>query len=538
MMYNFSVRLTPLTDINMDNTYNLSDHIIREVHVYFLGHLWHFPQSFCEARMIYHLKDQKVSDLTKSESLFIKHMYINEVFYIKFYHNPYDVAADIRSTNLKNYTIGDTNFDITLMDGFGLPYNIFLYEQTNTADKYTFVNRSGQIVYSTKESVHDNGLHSDIFVPYIQNELSQNDIYSTCPSDVDSVNILSLSDCPKTMIPLVGHEIQEDGLSMESHNYIIPLRDFFYHNGSTINVCLETYEMFFKSKAEPNIVNNLDISKTLSIVLVTISLMCILATLLTYIFLPTLQNLPGKNTISLSVNLLVAQSLYLLSSFALFYKGSAACVATGVALHFFWLSTIMWTNVCTFHMLYTLTAVKHMTVNSGKRFLCYNIYPVTVASTLVIANVVVSYYVTHGASIGYGLMSCYIAFNDMLQYTFVIPTFMAIVANFIMFLYVVVTMKRLPSVRSTKSDRNDLVIFIKLSSLTGITWVFGFLFSWTGIKAFSYAFIVFCSTMGVFLFVSFVTNRRVLNLFREKFESSGSTKSTDLSKKLQQKYEA
>ena len=51
-----------------------------------------------------------------------------------------------------------------------------------------------------------------------------------------------------------------------------------------------------------------------------------------------------------------------------------------------------------------------------------------------------------------------------------------------------------------KNERNDIIIFAKLSALTGFCWIFGFVYRWTDIQLFSYLFIIFNASQGLFIF--------------------------------------
>ncbi|WAQ97230.1 hypothetical protein MAR_029920, partial [Mya arenaria] len=65
-----------------------------------------------------------------------------------------------------------------------------------------------------------------------------------------------------------------------------------------------------------------------------------------------------------------------------------------------------------------------------------------------------------------------------------------------------------PVQKNVKKERNDLEIFVKLSTITGMTWIFGLINSVTQISFFSYLFIVLNACQGVFLFFAFICNRR------------------------------
>lgn len=51
------------------------------------------------------------------------------------------------------------------------------------------------------------------------------------------------------------------------------------------------------------------------------------------------------------------------------------------------------------------------------------------------------------------------------------------------------------------------------------------MYTWTDVVAFSYVFIVLNASQGMFLLVAFVTNKRVLNMYRELVTKSSASSS-------------
>lgn len=542
-VYTFGLRLVPQTNTTINSVYPLSDSILSD----FLNHITLIRESyfggfepFCDSRILFVVDEVlETLHLQNKGSLTVKYIELKLNLLKPTWHSPYNMTERILQFDNTNHTSNGIDYKIIFKDYYGLPFHVYTFQQVGVWDMYIAINAKGEVVHNTSLELGGKADDShDIFIPVLEDENSWRVIHRKCSEKIDIVDMWFLTDCPKVNLSLPGRQETVTGIRFEDYSYAIPFIEYFQRDEKSIYVCFETYQKLMRSKVVVPVPKSIEITKILSISLVSVSLASLLATLLTYILLPAICNLPGKNMVSLSVNLFLAQSLYLVSSFAGFQQGTYICIATGIALHFFLLATILWMNVCTFHMLRVLTITMTTSNQSSKRFICYHMYAVFLSAGFVMVNIGVSYVKTEGSSLGYGLTTCYISYSDMLQYTFVIPTAVAIVSNLIMFVYVIIALKRLPKVRrNIKHDRNDLIVFTKLSSLTGVTWLFGFLYSWTGMIAFLYIFTVLNSTMGVFLFVSFVTNRRILNLYKQRFESLGSsTKSTYQSKDTEQKY--
>ena len=135
-------------------------------------------------------------------------------------------------------------------------------------------------------------------------------------------------------------------------------------------------------------------------------------------------------------------------------------------------------------------------------------------------NIIISVYHSDYEGIGYGGTICNITDYRMVGYVFAIPVGLVISANLALFIAVIVKIHRTPVVKSyTKSTRNYFAIYAKLSTVTGITWLFGFIYTFTDVEALEYVFIIFNAGQGAFLFLAFVCNKRVLGMYRYKLKS-------------------
>ncbi|KAL3864224.1 hypothetical protein ACJMK2_005928 [Sinanodonta woodiana] len=342
---------------------------------------------------------------------------------------------------------------------------------------------------------------------------------------------------PCTLIDITKEEyefsITEHGLVLPTLNLYLSMTEFIPTNDSknNIRVCSEKYIASFNEKASVN-KRRISVETIVSVVCTGLSLTCLVFTLIIYLRFPILHTVPGKNNIVLIINLIFAQVLYLIFTAADTFSGWA-CKLIGVLLHFFWLSAVLWLNICTFHMFKVFVRLNKPNVNvsSSKTVVKYTLTVFTISSLLVLVNIIKGVAESGMTEIGYGLGICYISSGTMVGYTFAMPVGFVVLSNLFMFLVVIHKVHALPYVdKNVKNDRNNVIIFAKLSSLTGITWIFGFIYQWTNEIALSYIFIVLNASLGVFIMSSFVINRRVLRL-AQGISSDTSVTSTSSSKR-------
>jgi len=224
------------------------------------------------------------------------------------------------------------------------------------------------------------------------------------------------------------------------------------------------------------------------------------------------------------------QLLFLVSSFMQF-KDPHICSAKGLLLHWFLLSSFTWMFICTYNMVKVFVNIRDnlsLSQSSQKSFLKYACFAEGLSSCLVIGLVTVS--IVKDDTIGYGGNSCYIQRADFILYFVVVPVAIAVVANIVMFVMVIVKVSGLPEmeVGSRTKDRNNMIIFVKLSTITGITWIFGFLHLVIGVSVSEFLYVIFNASQGVFIMTSFVVKQRVYRLLRGRlgYPLDSQTKST------------
>ncbi|XP_052250803.1 adhesion G protein-coupled receptor E2-like isoform X2 [Dreissena polymorpha] len=302
-----------------------------------------------------------------------------------------------------------------------------------------------------------------------------------------------------------------DGVFHIGNTFKIDTNEYVHFNNGAISLCYDTYQKYMTISSRVT----WSTDQWVSLVCIVVSLVCLILSLMSYALLPTLRfNTPGKNAMALFIALLTAHVVYIVSSFGRLEGDSTPCKAVGLLSHFSWLMVIMWMNVCTIHMYRVFRKTQILPSETNLREYClYNVYAFTVSATCVGINSAMSTHINN--NIGYGYKVCHINLQENVIYTFMIPVCLVIVSNFAMFIQVVIRIRNSKIERNVQNDRNELLIFVKLSTITGMTWIFGIIYSFTEYIIFSYLFIVLNASQGVFLFFAFIVNKRVLGMILE-----------------------
>ncbi|GFO32781.1 G-protein coupled receptor mth2 [Plakobranchus ocellatus] len=108
-----------------------------------------------------------------------------------------------------------------------------------------------------------------------------------------------------------------------------------------------------------------------------------------------------------------------------------------------------------------------------------------------------------------------------------LPVCLVTVSNIVFF---AITMAKIYSIRKLQSidalkskDRQNFLIYIKLSTITGALWLVLILAEALDFDVLKFIAIVTNGLQGVFIFLSYVCNKRVFHLYKERFGQKPST---------------
>ena len=259
------------------------------------------------------------------------------------------------------------------------------------------------------------------------------------------------------------------------------------------------------------------IERWLSFLCGVVSVVCLLTSAMVYM-LPKLQNRPGRLLLCLSVSLCLAQILFLVAPRA--EIDSVICKIIGILDHFFFLASFLWMNVMSFDIYKTFSSAFYSVENNQKHFALYSLYAWGSSLCITSAGILTDEMTAWSFRPKYGVGACWITNTKALIVFFLVPCALLMILNSIFFVLSVRSIcitKRRSSATLQKKSTCDLLIYIKLSTVMGLTWVFGFVATWANIKIFWYLFIIFNGLQGLFIFLSFVLNKNVYRAVRQCF---------------------
>ncbi|XP_050417222.1 uncharacterized protein LOC126830833 [Patella vulgata] len=298
-----------------------------------------------------------------------------------------------------------------------------------------------------------------------------------------------------TILEKAELHILEAGLKFPQSEYYIR------QNGSAL-VCYDPFKNapFF----------NMDTTQLyLSWVLSSISILFLILTIILNFVFKEIQKLPAKLITGLATSLVFGQC------FLIFPKiGKNMCRYIAALTHLSWLSAFMWMSAQAVNMLITFhpaTLHKATSWHANHVFRSYCIIclsiPLLIVGTGFILDVVPG---DHGR-LNYGTVECgWMSSMYGSIATFSVPVAVTLLINVICFSLTLYYLQRAihssQKVTGKKLDRNMCLIYIKLSSVLGFSWIFGFIATYANAPALWYVYIILNGLQGFFVFLSFTVN--------------------------------
>lgn len=297
---------------------------------------------------------------------------------------------------------------------------------------------------------------------------------------------------------------------------------------STLLVCQD----LLSSKTDNNRRYIKRVQYILTLTCLSVSMMSLILTTMTYILFSELRNDAGMNNIFLCISLLLAQAS-LLAGYHVNEHGSYICILLGISIHYFWLSMFCWCFTCCFHMFRTFTSktLRSVSVPQSKRRLCIKVLACSAAPALFVAVVITTSLLTsRGQHTGYGHTKCYLDSGLLTFITFIAPLCFILFCNFLFFIITVIKIRGVRKLQSRAnviktSDQNDLIVYLKLSTVTGTFWVLMIIAEATDNDPLRFIAIFMNGLQGVFIFLSFICNKRVLQMLLHGIRTSHETSS-------------
>ncbi|XP_033104077.1 uncharacterized protein LOC117106761 [Anneissia japonica] len=275
----------------------------------------------------------------------------------------------------------------------------------------------------------------------------------------------------------------------------------------------------------------LELSQTMIWVNIVGTLSSVAGLLLTIVFrciIKSMRNLPGKMIVQTSVALIVGQCLVLCEHLARF--DTRVCTAFAVLLHYFWLSVFFWQNAFAIEAWHGLGMQKlkmRYAENSYNMCIAYSCYGWGFPVVIIFVCLILHHMLTVQFTYGDVHSNCWIIDNRANLYAFGLPIAIVIFTNFVIFLLIIRSIHKTRAVVQSEAGCNaiielfqrEIIIYIKLSSIMGFTWIFAFLAAFTQNMISVFLFIILNSSQGVFIFLAFNCNKTTCTIVRTNVKS-------------------
>ena len=286
-------------------------------------------------------------------------------------------------------------------------------------------------------------------------------------------------------------------------------------------------------------------SSILTYVGCSLSVIGCVVVLFTYSLFKELRSLPGQILMNLA-SAILATCLFLLVGIPIISlaEKDELCEATAILLHWLMLSQFSWMSIMSFELARTLfraSRLRQVEHNSTKKkiFLLYLLIGWGIPTAITIISVIVNYTTD---LIGCGEDGfCWISHMDSFYAVFVAPVVLSIIFNGITFTVTVSLLFKASRAQAKLNKQQSISyfrVYLSVFSITGLTWVFGFIaivvrddWAW-------YTFIVLTSTQGFVICLAFILTQKVGSLYKGFFTPSVSEKTSSKSNAKQRTQES
>ena len=338
------------------------------------------------------------------------------------------------------------------------------------------------------------------------------------------VHVAPLLICKQTTFESREFRQTWDKLKLYLVNYDLKLEfdEFQIMSDGSARVCVDRVSEFFA--AVSNIPFHVSALSILTLVCISISIICLILTLITYLLFRTLRILPGKNNICLIVTLLTAQTTMLILPYV---QGVYhICIIFGSLSHFAWLSYFASLTICSFHMFRVfagkMTSNNDTNASANKTLAKYCLFSFGVPACIVLLVVCISLASSSGTDSGYSSHRCFISHKNVFLATLLTPLILMCLSNVVFFVFTAIKIRNRPKVQKSKPDNLQFIVYCKLFVLTGLTWVIQVIDTFLIESVLSYLSVIFNCSQGSFIFLSYACNKRVFILYKQLFQTKKS----------------
>ena len=248
--------------------------------------------------------------------------------------------------------------------------------------------------------------------------------------------------------------------------------------------------------------------------------------LLTFLLFKDLRTFFSKLMVNFVLSILLGDILFLVGAPLFQYvEVDILCSILAVAIHYVYLCRFSWMSVMGSELVRSFYNIKKLNKSAGENWKLLTLYMLLAwlsPLVIVIPTIIVNFTVED--SVNYGVRSsCWINQPIALIVVFIVPVGLSIIFNVIAFVVVMVILghvryrpmtSSLDPKEQKKQSWKDFRFAIALLTVTGLSWLFGYLAMFSRDLAWAwYLYIIFNTTQAVTVLVAFLCTKKVFYLY-------------------------
>ncbi|XP_014775025.1 uncharacterized protein LOC106872518 [Octopus bimaculoides] len=393
--------------------------------------------------------------------------------------------------------INDIDCNVTIF--IEKSYNIKVYSRTVI---FNYYNNTVEILNANNERDYLKEVPS----------CSHGFVYDEIKNECRAVDFSSILNCTTKRLKEFEYHFTSDGSLYLNSSQTLLNQSQFNRDPQGINIC--------KNDSNDMIPGYIYAVSYIVLVGLVTSVLALSITVIVYLCIRELRTIPGKLFISYLSSLCIAEFLYLISQEI---ASNSMCIAFAVLKHYFSLAAFFWMNVMSFDSWYTFSGFTPLrgTEKNATKLIYYSIYAWICPLVIVTVSLIFQYAPgDNGLSPEYGKKRfCWITNIKFRLWFFSGPIIIILLLNILAFILtargIYIVSKNSSKYLAVKSKKK-LKIYLKLSLLMGIPWIFT-LPPFDEIPEVLLTASIFNSFDGLLISIALLSTKKVRRYFRLKF---------------------
>ena len=262
----------------------------------------------------------------------------------------------------------------------------------------------------------------------------------------------------------------------------------------------------------------------------SLSIIGTLLLLLTYGLFPEFRTFPGLILMNLCTSILTTSLIFVIGSAVIhFHQTEGICSACAILLHYSYLTQFSWMTIFfkITKSFYQARKLVHNSKETNRKFFLLYLVIARILPLLLIVILVILNYSTHDLVL-YGVDEqgetsyCWINQRVFLIITFLVPLVLSLSVNTITFAVTSLLLCQASRNNAISEQRSKTVAIFRVwfaaFLVTGLTWLFGFV-AFIGGKWAWHLFVIFNSTQGLAISVTFIATKKIFNSYANKIRN-------------------